>query len=815
MRQALAAASAAVLASGASGVLAAPMAGETSLSTQSLSTSEFMSSAEFLGTEGMLDEVPLYLSVTLNGRDTGLIAEFMLHRDGRRMSSTREELDAVGLIPPRGLSRVVFLDAIPGVAYAYDEAAQAIAITAPYDVVKPQAISGTSSPDFTPPQPGYGAVLNYRLTTDFGSDVQAEGLSPKSAYVDLEGRIYAPFGVFTTTGAVSATGPEFADPQFTRYDSYFTYSSPRRMLTFTAGDFVTSTLPWGRSVRLGGVQLRRDFSLRDDVITSPRLSYDGVAAVPSTVDVYVGNVRAWSGKTEAGPFKLSDLPMISAQGEAVIVIRDEAGNEQVGRVPFFAGRDVLKAGMVQFSLDGGHPRGEFGGDGAEYGAPTVGAGSLRYGLTDRLTLMAQAESGMGLTALTVGATTILFNMAEVTFAAGASRVAETKGSTLYGTFRTEVAGIDVKLSSLRNSADYSDLATVVGLARQGADATAEDMARQHPAKAQDALTLGFNDIVKNGSLSLSFIHSERAEATNSILSASYSQRVGENGSVRVSAFNDFAEGGLGISLGFDMMLGERGYAGAGLSRGRDGALSSYASLSQPVRRELGSMGYRANLYGWHDGNPHGEWAGTYRSGLGQGEVRMRLDKDRKLGASASFDGSVVVAGGRLLAGNRIRDSFAVVKVGEPGIPVRLHSREVARTGLFGAALVPDLQAYRNNRVSIDAQDLPADATVAATAMTVVPAARSGVTVVFGEGQGKGALVILRGADGAVLPAGTPVKLRGSDEEYFVGYDGELWLEGLSRQNHLTATLDQGTCSATFAFKRAADGMTRIDGVVCE
>lgn len=77
-----------------------------------------------------------------------------------------------------------------------------------------------------------------------------------------------------------------------------------------------------RPVRLGGVQIRRDFSLRDDVVSSLLLSYPGTAAVPCTIDVYVDNVRAYSGAVPSGPFNLSNVPMVTTAGEANFVLRD-------------------------------------------------------------------------------------------------------------------------------------------------------------------------------------------------------------------------------------------------------------------------------------------------------------------------------------------------------------------------------------------------------------------------------------------------------------------------------------------------------------
>lgn len=781
---------------------------DLTLSTESLSM------AEFMGPDGLLDQVPLFLAVFVNGRDTGLIAEFTLHRDGRRMSSRRSELDEVGIKPPPGVGGQVFLDRIPGVSFVYNEARQEIDISVPFARLTPREIASGRKSDYVEPQPGYGAVLNYKITANLGNNILRDGPDVTGTYADLEARAFTPFGVFVTTGSANAANLGFKDATVTRHDSYFTWSSPRRMLTATVGDFVSSTLPWARPIRLGGVQIQRDFNLRSDVVTTPRLSYTGTAMVPSSIDVFVDNVRAWSGKTDEGPFKLSDLPYVSSSGEAVVVSRDAAGNETVSRLPFFAGREVLSAGTFDFSLDAGMPRSGYGGTGREYDDETVVTASFRFGVNDKLTVLAHAEHGLGLTAVSLGTTAVLFNMAESTLAYGHSSLGDQTGQMAYGTLRTTIAGVDVRLSSRRSSEGYADLAYVTGAERLAEDAPPEAFSGLRPAKATDALTLNFKSWFENGSLGLSFIRSEWQDERNQIVSASYSQRLWDQGpSMRVAGFKSLEDGGIGLSLGLSMTLGESTFAASGLSRTRAGDYVSHASLSRPVGREPGSYGYRINFSDWHDG-ARTELAGAYRTGSGLGSARLWTNDKNDVAGTASFEGAVVVAGGAVLTGNYIRDGFAVVNVGVPGIPVSLHGREVARTGIFGAALVPDLQAYRNNRVSIDPQTLPLDANVTATAMTVVPARKSGVTVNFSAGRSSGALLSVVSPDGTFLPAGTPVRLSGSKEDFVVGYDGELWLEGLKARNTITATLDHGTCKAEFNYAPVADDIVMIEGVLC-
>lgn len=752
----------------------------------------------------------LFLLVSVNGRDTGLIAEFALSLQSGRMSAHRSELEGIGIAAPRHLGRTVILDEVPGLAVVYDPDAQTLAMTARGPILIPVEISAVRRDDLPEAQTGFGLVLNYRATANLGSDLFADGFQPVDAFVGLNLRFFTPLGVLTSTGSVSARTDEFGSATVRRHDTYFTISSPNRIMTVTAGDFTTSGLSWTRPVRLGGVQVRRDFSLRDDVVTHPLLSYSGTAAVPSSIDVYVGNVRAWSGAVEPGSFNLSDVPMITSGGEAIFVLRDAGGNAQVTMVPFFATQTLLRRGMFDFSLNAGRARQEYGQENASYGATTAAAVSLRYGLSDRLTLEAHGETYEDMRVIGLGLGAVLFNRAEVTLAGAASGYGSGTGGLLFGALRSEIAGIGIRVSTRRIFGDYQDLASVT--ARDDpADAVSGDGVFPHDVvKAQDALSLTFPAFANDGSLGLSLINSERVDQTNTILSASYSRQIPwRTASFRVNAFKDFAgDGGYGVSVGLSMPLGVAGHASAGVLRDRYGEIDTVAGLSRSADRRAGSYGYRVNL-----SQRSIQFGATYQSRYGRADLVLR-DSGHGASASATFDGAIVLAGGGLFAGNRVIDGFAVVDVGVPNVPVRLNNRDVTRTGLFGRAMVSDLRSYRLNRISIDPLDLPIDANIAATSMDVVPARRSGVSVDFGGGARTAALVVLRDAGGAFLTPGSDVRLHGSATAFTVGYDGEVWIEGLGARNRVTVQSAAGPCIAEFAYVERPGEQVYIDAVEC-
>ncbi len=751
----------------------------------------------------------LFLLVMINGRDIGLIAEFALSPDTQRMMARRDELDGIGIAAPRALGQTVYLDQIPGLTFVYDAPSQTLHITAQGPALIPVELSAVPARDILDAQTGVGLVLNYRVTANLGDNVLVDGFRAKDVFATLDLRAFSPIGVLTTTGTVSSGLDNFGAADFRRHDTYFTASSPSRMLTLTAGDFTTSGPAWVRPVRLGGIQIRRDFSLRDDVVTSPLLSFSASPAVPSSIDVYIDNVRAYSGAVGAGPFNLSNVPMITSGGEATFVLRDAGGNETTTVVPFFATQNLLAKGMLDFSIEAGRTRLSYDTGQSAYGQDTAAAASLRYGVSDRLTVEGHAEYLDDLRMAGVGVHAVLFNRAEVSLAGGKSMDGPATGSFVFGAIRTEAGGIGIRFSTRRTFGDYRDLANATQLQGPDDHLATPSVPFFGSVTAVDALALSFPVFADGGRLGLNLINSERDDVQNTILSATYSRPALEAGSFRINGFKDFTgDGGFGLGVGLSIPLGGARHANAEVQRDGNGRTDLVASLSKSADRKFGSFGYRVNL-----SRQNRSLAATYQTAYGRADVALR-DNNQGASASATFDGALVLAGGGLFATNRIHDGFAVVDVGSADVPVSLNNRQVARTGPMVKALVPDLRSYRLNRISINPLDLPLDANIGATAMTVVTARRSGVSLDFGGKPKAAALVVLRDAAGAFLPIGAEVRLQGSSDAFVVGYDGEVWITGLGPRNRISAKTTQADCVAEFGYVKQSDEQDYIEGVTC-
>ena len=107
--------------------------------------------------------------------------------------------------------------------------------------------------------------------------------------------------------------------------------------------------------------------------------------------------------------------------------------------------------------------------------------------------------------------------------------------------------------------------------------------------------------------------------------------------------------------------------------------------------------------------------------------------------------------------------------------------------------------YQKNKIAIDTKNLPVDADISTSQDIVAPADRSGVRVNFAvRTDASPAVLVLTGADGAPIPAGSQGKLEGG-EDFFVGYDGRAFVKGLAAQNSISVALANGECRASFAY----------------
>ena len=769
----------------------------------------------------------LQLEIFIDDKPARLVGAFLHLPDGR-ISSKRSELREAGIAAPGSGAddEDIVLETLPGLYYRYDETTQTIRFTVPaalraahdYDGAGP-GIEGTPATSAT------GAVLNYDLFSSALRSTQDPHITYQGASAGLDARVFSQFGTLSQTAILGSTTSSRLTAL--RLETAFSYSDPGSLITYKAGDTISSGLAWTRPVRLGGLQAQRNFGLRPDLVTLPLPSVSGSAAVPSTLDVYVNNVKTFSQEVETGPYRINNLPLLGGDGTARVVLHDASGHEIEQTLPFFATARLLKPGLMDYSIEAGLPRQFFGVDSASYSRKPVASASLRRGIFDWLTVETHAEGGAGLYNAGIGAIVRVFDRASLSSAVSASRSSAGMGFQSYASLETRLWGVSVNAASLRTFGTFDDLASVTAASAPksyGSSVSAGGSFDPYairvtirPPRAQDRVSISLPvPFDRSSSIGLSFVNQTSVDRQVSrLVSASYSRTLAFNASFYLSAFKDLgSRKETGVFMGLSAPLGPRLSASAGFSFANRG-WSATSELARPLGRETGSYGWRVRD-SEGKGQSSAQYAtGSYRSPYGRLEVGASQQRGSTQG-TAEFEGSVATLGGGVYLGNRIDDSFAVVDAGAPDVEVLFENRVAGRTNAQGKILLPELHSYQRNKIEINPLGLPMDAAAGTTQDVIAPADRSGILVDFKVKTNiKAAVVILQDKTGKMLAPGLTGALAGQSERFAVGYDGRAYVAGLGPSNSVTIDTEAGSCTANFAYAPAGEAQTVIGPVICQ
>lgn len=747
--------------------------------------------------EGSVAPMTLYLDVVLNRVRHPQLVAFELH-DGD-LHASGQALRALGFhLPDSEDTDSVSLASVPGVHLDYDAARQRVEIMAPLDALSlathrmgrrgtPDAPLATDAPP--------GAILNYSLYASHGGGYDAVSATTELRAFGL-GR-----GVFSTTSALHgrrADGQAWRG-ESVRLDSSWELSFPDRAISMTVGDTFTGFLDWGRPVRIGGIQVGRNYALQPYRITTPLPEFLGEAVVPSDVELYVNGMRQYSGSTPAGPFQLSAVPGMTGAGSARMVVTDAFGQVRSLDLPFYSTNRLLAKGLTDWSASLGLVREDYGLASFDYGGAPVASTTFRHGLGNHLTIEGHAEGGGGLANAGAGAAWQP-GMAGVFEAALArSELDGLVGSLSKLGYAWNNRHFNVSLESQRTRGDYRDVASLQG--------------GPPPNRSERALLGATSPRLGNVSLSYARLEYPGDDATRARYAGLYWNRSFRHWHASLSLNRNLDDADdRSAYLGISIPLG-RQYLSTSWQRDR-GRSHAVADLSRPVPSDGG--------FGWHvqarggDGNEGGlaelGWIGEHAR-LGGGVARHGGHGQ----AYASASGSLIRMGGSTFAAREVNDAFAVVTTdGLAGVPVKLENRVVGRTDARGKLLVARLNAWQRNKLSIDPMDLPADIRVSQVDQMAIPADRSGSHVHFSVRPVRAALVQLHDAAGHPLPLGSRVAIVGSPAGAIVGYDGEAYLEALDTRVRLRVVLPgaAGSCLAGFDYPAAAGTIPRIGPLTC-
>lgn len=741
-----------------------------------------------------------FLEVKLNGWPSGYVARFV--QDGERLALPASQFDGLGMkLEPGFVTRlddedVVWLDQVPGLSWQLDMAAQAIDLAVPFERLKPERVAVAPALPYVRGAADTGFLLNYEVFGEWGrvgAEVEQDLLSVSGNY---EARFFSPRWTASTTGRVAAVSGQ--NNQNIRLESRIDFDDEDSIRRLTVGDSLTATPGWIQPLRFGGVQWRRQFSLRPDIVTFPNPVMSANLSTPSTVDLFVNGVQQYSRAADPGVLELADLPTVGGVNNVRVVVTDAYGRRNELYLPLYSSVRLLGAGLSTFTMEGGFVRRNYGARSNDYG-PGFVSGGYSYGLSDRLTLTGYGAAAEGYGSAGGSAGLALGNQGLAEAAVVYSDGPDGKGwSWAVGLERTaRILSLSARYQ--RNGDNYRDLSGLF-----------DNAMFTEQAVATAGLVMG-----RFGNLNLAWVmqrrkaHDKPDVQETGAITGTYGVDLWDNRlRLTATAYGDGKGKDWGGLVYLSFPLGRRGYGHVGRNWQNSGP-SDVAHLrfegdkyDTTVEADI-SRGARNQSMG------RAEWRGNHI------ELAARVtqsDDTRTVMALARQ--AITVMDGQFYVSGHIDDGFTVVDVGQPGVTVSLENHPVGTTNSRGRLFVNDLNAYVANNLSIDPLDLPLDANVPETSKIVAPREGAGMVTRFDVVRERSAILMVRLPDGSVPPIGAAGALD-DGEGGLMGYDGEIYLRGLrDGENRLTLTWRDGGCTLAFTAAASESTLPRLGPFTC-
>ncbi|HEO9305344.1 TPA: fimbrial biogenesis outer membrane usher protein [Klebsiella aerogenes] len=736
-------------------------------------------------------EYVLYLGISVNGNTpVGTVPVKVVNNRYWVSAAVLKQL----WIPVPDGKTLVDVGQLADVNVVYDQAGQMLKLTVPDSWLPEQHIGNSREQEYLQAISTPGLLFNY------DSYSLASSAGDRTTSTSTEFRFFGPAGVFSNNAVIRQNWSSRRDDSqqgYIRYDSLWKYSDPENMLSYQAGDVVSNALTWSSSVRLGGIRLSRNFSVRPDLVTYPLLNLSGSAAVPSSVDLFINGYKASSTQINGGPYTLTNVPYISGAGEATIVTTDALGRQVSTSVPFYVSNTLLRQGLSDFDFTLGALRNNYGIKNADYGAGAISA-IYRYGLTNWLTLSMHTEDRQGLTNGGVGSDIAIGALGTLSLSASTSKGdgqgdQYSAGYSYYG----NIWGINYQhIQRSENFANLSSYRSTVTLSRQSDQAT---LSLSPWGKILGSFSLGYFDI------------QAQDDSRTRLMNLSWSRSLWRNSSFNISINRDLPANTYSSMMQITIPFDSFGSLQLSSQRASSGEWGQNVAYNRSAPAD-GGLGW--NLAHSVTGDRYSQadltWVNDV-STLSGGYYGSQHDNQGWFEAA----GSVVLMDSSLFFARRISDAFIVVSTaGYPDVAVNYENRKVGTTDKSGHLLIPWATAWYPGKVTLDTLPLPTDVEAKVVEKRIAIRESSGALVDFPVTRVRSASITLVDEAGNPLPPGTSVEEVSSQQSGLVGYDGLVWFSHLTQHNKLVIHAASGVCTAQFELPESTPVPQRIGPISC-
>jgi len=623
-----------------------------------------------------------------------------------------------------------------------------------------------------------GMFINYDLHAEGGVNPAFNGL--------FEGGTALGSGIFDTSVLANFIG---GTSHVVPIGTSWQHDNVNSHNTIIVGDTVTLSNSFDNQVNMTGVRFARNFGTEPQVLTTPIVSVNGSAAVPSVLNMYINNALAYTQSIPAGPYQVTSLPVIDGYGNVHLVMRDVQGNEQVINTSFYSSDMLLQKGLSSFEYDGGFVRTTATNGMPQYGDFVTRAYD-RCGFSDKFTGEANVEYSARDAALGVA------------------------GNVQIGQAGIVKGGVSASTSALHTGTqatagyNYESSRGDIGFNVRVANAAFVQAGRINNTGFQRDIQANVGVRIAHGSLGLAHGSEQNGLLGNTrVTTLSYSQPLGLNSfyitanrmSGMLTQSNIFAS--LRIPIGTKTHVTPSNISSNGIN-----------APGLAVDHFSENLSYQAAMVG----GPSGSIQGSLYNRQSTNDVDTTFESSNgQRHYSVDLSGAVSRVDGHTFFSEPIRNGYGIAEVpGYSGIGVFESGQMIGKTNHDGFILLPTLMPYMNNDISLENNDVPLSANIETVKQSVNPMYRLPAIVKFNVEKARGVTVHLKDTKGKWLPSGTLISDT-SKHIWPVANDGLAYLDDISSGVlSLTAQMDDVKCKFDISVPVATDEIPDVGEIVC-
>ncbi|MGN7790337.1 fimbria/pilus outer membrane usher protein [Enterobacter sp. 22452] len=570
------------------------------------------------------------------------------------------------------------------------------------------------------------------------------------------------------------------------------------------------------SVKLRGIQLVSDSGMQPGSLNGFAPVIHGIARTNATVTIREQNNVIYQTSVTPGSFTIDDLSSVSTGGTLDITVKESDGQETHYQQRYAASQRLQRQGAFRYSLaagryssadsdepdmsddentdDGNDPPAK---DSESRDADLI-QGNFAWGIPWDLTLsggLLQTQDrysagnvGLGSDLGIFGALSADLTLARTTPVASDS-TAQGKSLRLSYTRLFDWTGTNVQASLRRYSSDYYTLADAMHACQ-----SCQRKKREYTVSVNQPLPgtwsffaslnnavydndernsnyqLGLNFPLSRAQMSLSFSASQSADDQSD---ARWDRQIALSVSVPWDLFST-RQGNLTAMYTRDVGNSASAQVGYSATALEDRSLAWSAQSGKTFSR-AGEDTSQSNLNMTLTGS-----RGSVAAGYAH---ESRQDR-----ATIGLNGGVLVHSGGVTLGQYSTGAMALVSA--PGMAdLPLLGATAVRTDRSGYALLPDVATYSRDTIAFDTSQDMQTGNLGTVAQSIVPTRDAVVLARFETHPGQDFIATLQQGKQA-LPFGAVVQLSGEKERvFYVGNDGQVYLNGVAERGSLTVTLD--------------------------